>query len=342
MSAAGVWSCTAVGASKDGTCVVDGDCSWVVGKSLCQNKVCVEPPQMLKYRTDGPVDKNWCLTDKNCRTHDPRATCSANRGLGNWCSCSVGFDYPSPLVSVCLKSDTAHETVEMSYALTFSTGVVCPVSNEVRTSIRKLVTAVIGKPVSTIQDVCARGQSGVTFMGTATVKVTLAKELAALTSLTGLVDKVLKDIAANDPANNPTLTSRSADALAVNPYLALNGAKPSAAWVGSLYQCQTANALASRADPQGQCQALVCDGATFGRFLQQDVWKCVLNDERILRRREADDDWATTEVIAMAFGGIVTVGVIVVSSLVIVMGGKKAAPAAEEPEAENTAAEENQ
>eukprot|EP00754_Rhynchopus_humris_P039636 Rhum_TRINITY_DN22766_c0_g1::Rhum_TRINITY_DN22766_c0_g1_i1::g.176054::m.176054 len=322
-------------------CVADYDCTWDAALPTCTNGVCVKTfvPEKKPVKIQTPLQKHFCHTDAQCRTHgDLSAVCDKNNGLGNWCQCSPGFAYPTRFIPLCMDAGRGEAPIPLVFRTRFEdqTTLQCPPTQAAVDAVKRLHEIAFDSKITGFTYFCHNG--GTVFMGKANVKFTLARDAAESFSGNFLVERLIALLANGGsllPAERatpvprtdapvilptPTVTlvvgapSRDASALqgAVtltvhDPLSALNGAEPTEAQLGFPNQCPLAFTKATILDEAGNCQSLECE-STHELKTIDGVQKCLKRgdtnpvDNHVRRYVDSDDDLSTADKAAIGLG----------------------------------------
>ena len=272
----------ACGSGGGTMCVLDADCTAALPAggthvNLCVNWVCTQPlkpaalPAIAKdkwLRVPSLVRKHWCVSDEGCRAHgDAFAECDQDAGLGNWCKCSHGYEYPSPFVAICLKKlsgEAKYASVEYGVSLKFK-DLTCPVTDAQTGAVKALIEKELGPVVKGVEGDVLRSyctSAGATFLAKTNVSLALASDISKVTKSDRLLMRMRAEIAGT-PLGDRTLlnaTERFASVMAATGvYVSLGDANLSSVVVGAPYQCESPGARVASLDSRGWCQAAECD-----------------------------------------------------------------------------------
>ena len=276
-------------------CFVDGDCSYNAKDTVCQTGACVPPPttKSVAYPVTG-LPKHWCTQNGDCRAHGGNATCSVHKDLGNWCDCNGDFDYPTPLLPLCLPAAVQATSVALGFTISFGQQLDC---NAADAPVRALVKSVLG-PVAAFQAVCphARVSQDSSFIGVAEVDVAFVE---LLTNLGGTkeANRLLTIF------RSQIISAQSGNS-AQTKFIPL----PTGVTLGNPVGCDARQATYARTDSLGRCQPLQCED---GYVLKQDAegqWAC--EKAPVQLARSVDDDLSTGEIAAIVAACVVAVIVI--------------------------------
>ena len=359
-------------------CVADYDCTWDANLNTCTAGVCVKAfvavKKPLKIKT--PVQKHFCHTDAQCRTHgDLNALCDKNNGLGNWCQCSPGFAYPTRFIPLCMDAGRGEAPIPLVFRTRFEdqTELQCPPSTAAVNAVKKLHQIVLDSKITGFTYFCHNG--GTVFMGKANVKFSIARDAAESFFGNFLVERLIAQLANGGsvlPAERatpvprtdapvilptPTLTlvaaapSRDAAALqgAVTltvhePLAALGGAEPTEALLGFPNQCPLEFTKATILDEAGNCQSLECE-ATHELKTIEGVQKCLKRhdtnpvDNHVRRYVDSDDELSTGDKTAIGLG-IAAGALLIIGIAISCVKCRLYRPKSAEPQAMEPVAEE--
>ena len=130
----------AASAVSAGTQTLDNVFLRIAQSVLPQQNVLVRPPRLTSV-----VTEQFCWKDQDCQNWgDDKATCSIDTGLGNWCSCSVNYDYPAKNVPLCYPRENPLKTVRLLFMAQFN----LPASSLTvlqKQALERLVTQALGQ-----------------------------------------------------------------------------------------------------------------------------------------------------------------------------------------------------
>ena len=315
-------------------CLVNGDCSYSADRSVCnrETRLCVEPEVPLEaspvtsysLRRTAQVDKHFCQTDANCRVFgDVNAECDEHAGLGNWCKCSVGYEYPSPLLPYCMPSGHKQQRVPYSFSIVVKRGQACPLTQEYR-KMYKTIAQLAFEDIVLFEEYCTK--DGLSFIGKAQVSLARAQVIAQ-TNLREYLSSTWLAFANGKPEWVQFLAETELDFQ-----------------VGALYQCESAGATVTRYDSSMRCQAIEC-GAGFRLWTIQDYTGCIPTnavEERYPCKTqppaEEDDDLTDQQIAGISLGSAALL-LVLVALIMLTMKSGSAQPESTEPVEEKEAEE---
>ena len=349
-------------------CRLHGDCSWEDNLHECTGSKCVAFQTPTLYREPLAMRADFCHDNNDCRSfNDTNATCVADKGLGNWCSCSdAGYGYLSPQIPFCVtdakRTEVETKGLEWYFITSVSSdffgaatgGNACPRRTEEKTAFKTLLEKTFG-PVTLFRELCTTEatqfavrikmswQQFVKASETAPIALTGSTPPQSL-YLTNLLRAELERVQVLRTAHLKALKqlSRSADALETTEdvfvYDALNAYSPlttyEAIQIGIARECVLSNTTASVITHRDVCQALECS-APYTLVTKDDTSRCIMIPEAPRGVVEqADDDLTFGQRTGIIIGCILFVVVLAVIVLLVTAKPQEAVPVGDDDDEE--------